>query len=396
MRVRVLVAALAALALFTSACGGGDDDDDAPAADETTSTTLSVADAANAYTEPGPYPVGITTLELEGGIPVEVWYPAVEGTAGEDTYDVRTMVPQSITDLLTADVPATFTTGAGRDADVAGGEFPLVLFSHGYSGFRQQSTFLTAHLASWGMIVAAPDHWSRDLYHALDSFLGGVPVEANDSVDDLRFTRELMESEHAATGSRFEGHVGSGPVAAVGHSAGGGSVLGLAPDDGIAGYVSLASGASLGTRGAPSPQPLVLPDKPSLFVAGSLDAIASVETATKPAFEAAPAPARLWVIEGAGHLAFADICTYGNGSGIIGVAVASGLGPFLDAAPEFRALGEDGCLEPAVAVADTFPIVKHVVTSWLRELFGVDAVPVGLGPDVAGEYSVPVEIEENL
>jgi len=397
MRVRVLVAALATLALVASACGGGDDDAAAPEVEETTSTTLSVAEAAAAYTGPGPYPVGVTTLELEGAIPVEVWYPAVEGSTGEDTYDVRDLIPPSVSQLLTAEIPATFTTAAARDADVADGEFPLVLFSHGYTGFRQQSTFLTAHLASWGMIVAAPDHWSRDIFHTLDTFLGGTAIETNDSVDDLRLTRVLMEAEQAAAGSPFEGHVATNQIAAVGHSAGGGTVLGIAPDGGIAGYVSMASGARLGGPDAPaSDEPLVLPDKPSLFLAGSLDGIVSAEETTRPSFDAATAPSRLWIIEGAGHLAFSDLCTFGNGSGIIGVAVASGLGPFLDAAPQFRSLGEDGCLEPAVSVEDTFPIVKHVVTSWLRELFGVDAVPVGLGPDVAGEYSVPVEIEENL
>ena len=35
---------------------------------------------------------------------------------------------------------------------------PLVVFSHGNSGLRRQSTFLTTHLASWGFVVAAPDH----------------------------------------------------------------------------------------------------------------------------------------------------------------------------------------------------------------------------------------------
>jgi hypothetical protein len=139
-----------------------------------------------------------------------------------------------------------------------------------------------------------------------------------------------------------------------------------------------------------------MPDDPSLFVAGKLDAIADWQTVTKPAFAAAPAPSRLWVIDGMGHNGFDDFCTFGNGSGIIGVAVASGLGPLLDAQPQFRRLGEDGCLSPAVAVTDTFPIVQHVVTAFLREAFGEDAMPVGLGPEVADQYAVPVTIEEKL
>ena len=121
-----------------------------------------------------------------------------------------------------------------------------MLFSHGSSGFRYQSSFLTSHLASWGMVVAAPDHWSRDLYHFTDRILGGPAVTPNDSVDDLRFTRALMETEHATAGSRFEGHLVTDMVAAMGHSAGGFSVLVLASDPEIDGYVSLSSGAGGG------------------------------------------------------------------------------------------------------------------------------------------------------
>ena len=124
------------------------------------------------YTEAGPYPVGVTTLELAAGNKVEVWYPAVEGTTGAEFYDTRDFVPPAIKALLTADVPARYDYTAGRDAVVADGQFPVVLFSHGYSGMRFQSTFLTAHLASWGMVVAAPDNWSRDLFHVLSAPIG--------------------------------------------------------------------------------------------------------------------------------------------------------------------------------------------------------------------------------
>jgi predicted dienelactone hydrolase len=398
--------AVVALAILTGACSSSDSPDasnptDAPTTPTiATPTTLSTAAAAAAYTEPGPFPVGVTTLELDGGIPVEIWYPAVAGSTGEVSYDMRDKVPQTVKDLLTADVPAIYTITAGRDADVAAdGAFPLVLFSHGFSGIREQSSFLTAHLASWGMIVAAPDHWSRDLYHVLDRTLGGPTIVTNDSVDDLRFTRALIEDENSRADSRFFGRVDATRIAAVGHSAGGGSVLGLAPDDGIAGYVSLASGASNGapdTPNTPTTAAPALPATPSLFVAGQLDAIVPWDEATKPAFDAAPAPSRFWLLDGVGHNGFDDFCTFGDGKGIIGVAEASGLSGFLDSAPQFRALGEDGCLPPAAPVADTFPIVRHVVTAWLRELFGVDAQPVGLSSDVAGEYSVPVTIEEKL
>jgi hypothetical protein len=37
--------------------------------------------------------------------------------------------------------------------------------------------------------------------------------------------------------------------------------------------------------------------------------------------------------------------------------------------------------------------VQHVVTAWLRQALGLDAQPVGLGPEVAGAYPVEVQID---
>ncbi|MBP9054293.1 MAG: hypothetical protein KBF94_16880, partial [Ilumatobacteraceae bacterium] len=135
-----------------------------------------------------------------------------------------------------------------------------------------------------------------------------------------------------------------------------------------------------------------LPGKPSFFIGGSVDALASFATLTQPAFEAAPSPSLLWEIEGAGHNAFDDFCTFGNGTGIIGVAEASGLGALLDSIPQLRSLGEDGCVPPAIPVDITFPIINHAVTAWVRNLFGIDTEAVGLGDDVAGAYDTPVTI----
>lgn len=365
---------------------------DAPATDAPT-TTLDPAIAAEAYTEPGPYPVGVTTLQLTKGPKVEVWYPAVDGSNGTEVYDVRDFVPEAVRALLTGDAPATFTYSATRDAAVADGAYPIVLFSHGFSGMRLQSTFLTSHLASWGMIVVSPDHPSRSLEGVLGATASG---DRADSVDDLLQSLDLITALGSDPTSPFDGHVDDEHVAAVGHSAGGGTVLGAADDPRIDGYVSLASGRLLGredpttTTIAPPPE---MPDKPSFFMAGSADAVVPAETVTRVAYEAAPAPSLLWILDGVGHNGFDDFCTFGNGTGIIGVAEASGLGAYLDSQPQLKALGQDGCLPPARPVAETFPVIEHGVTSWLRSLFGVDPEPVGLGPDYADAFAVPVTIE---
>ena len=391
-----------AIGLITSltmvACGSSttsspdtDPSDTAVTTDPTTTAApTTIPDAATMaalYTEAGPYPVGVTSLELAAGNKVEVWYPAIEGTTGTDSYDMRDFIPEAISALLTADVPAVYEYSAGRDAGAATGTFPVVLFSHGSSGIRFQSTFLTSHLASWGIIVASPDHWSRDLFHTLSAPVG----DRNSSVTELLETLDLITAENVRPGSRLEGMVDAERVVAMGHSAGGGTILGAALDDRIDGYISLASGA-LGMGGDSSTAP-ALPDKPSFFIAGALDAIISAEESTRPSFEAVPGPSRLWIIDGVGHNGFDDFCTFGNGSGIIGVAIASGLGPLLESLGGLKRLGEDGCLPPAQPVDLGFPIIRHAVMAQLRFWFGDDASPMGLDADVADQYELAIDID---
>jgi predicted dienelactone hydrolase len=306
-----------------------------------------------------------------------VWYPAADdAVAGKQkaTYDQTTPLP----DNLKALVPAEFNTVVTMDAftDVAAsakGPFPVVLFSHGFSGFRDQSTFLTTWLASWGMVVAAPDHPTRDLQGVL-----APSAHAETDTADLSATLDLLQSENTRAASLLHGHIDLGHVAAVGHSAGGATVIKFASDPRVDGYVSLASGNALETgRGAPSTT-IPEPSKPSLFMAGADDTVVPPAT-TRAAFSTAPAPSYLWVIAGAGHNAFADLCIAAKGhGGLIALADSAGIGSLIPSG--LRRLATDGCVPPAVAVTKTWPVIDQAVTSFLRNLFGLDPKPVGLGP----------------
>ena len=97
-------------------------------------------------------------------------------------------------------------------------------------------------------------------------------------------------------------------------------------------------------------------------------------------------------MDATGHNGFDDFCTFGNGSGIIGFAEASGLGPVLDAQPQLRALGQDGCLPPAAPVDQAFPVIREATTSFLQSLFDVDGA-VALGVTDAATVAVTTDAD---
>ena len=237
----------------------------APTTEALPTTTAPPTIGPAAYATAGPYPVGVTTLTLPTGVAVEVWYPTTAEPTGVIGYDVRDYVPPDVRALLSQDVEAGYWFPGSRDTPVADGRFPLVVFSHGYSGIRVQSSFLTGHLASWGMIVAAPEHASRDLTNVLAQTASGNDDEA---VADVLQTLDLITAEDVTAGGRFEGRVDLDHVALVGHSAGGRTILGAGLDTRVDGYVSMASGGP--ADGA------AYPATPSLFLAGTLDGVVPV------------------------------------------------------------------------------------------------------------------------
>jgi len=362
------LATLTGAALVASACGASVSDPAPSPSTWAVTTTIAttttepapIAPSLTDLAEPGPFGVGVRTI-VDESVTVEVWYPTEQGSATE-SYDLRDFTPEIIRNLLAADADSVFTYAATREAPVAGDALGLVLFSHGFAGMRLQSTTITTHLASHGFVVAAPDHPSRDLFNVLGASATG---DRDAPLAELLAARALVLDDPQL------GPVAGENFAAIGHSAGGGTVLSLAGrgEPGLLGYISLAAGAS----------DAAMPNVPSLFIAGSLDRIAAPEAA-ETAHSSAPPPSTLWVIDGAGHNAFDDFCLVGSGTGIIGVAVASGLGPLLDAQPQLRALGEDGCLPPALEVALTAPVINAAITaqvlSWVdRPAPSLDAWP---------------------
>ena len=325
------------------------------------------------YAEAGPYAVGERTVKLKSGVKVEVWYPAKRAdTTGrpEATYDVAEWLPEFL--VPEGGVSVTYPSGGVRNARVAKGAFPLVVFSHGYAGFRTQSSELTAALASWGLVVAAPDHPSRNLTKVM---LG--PAGTTTDLQDLGDTITFIGSKAKKKGSWLHRHVDMARVGAVGHSAGGRAVENLAvTDKRVDTFVGMA-GASVGALDQEAPK---VPKVPGLLLAATDDGIVGLDRMDQ-AYDAMRAPKRIVYFGGFGHLVFSDLCEIGDeDGGLLSLAAAVGITVPAPLVP----LATDGCVEPATDPTLAWPAIQHVVVAHLRQVFGTDRSAAALtGLDVA-------------
>ncbi|MFC7494627.1 MULTISPECIES: alpha/beta hydrolase family protein [unclassified Nocardioides] len=328
----------------------------------------------DSFAERGPFKVGEVTLALPANdAPVEVWYPAHRvDVAGKRPahYDLVDWLPSYLQSALPDGAKVTHPSGGVRRVPVAEGRFPLVVFGHGYAGFRTQSSFLTSWLASWGFVVAAPDHRSRDLTAVL-----GEPDDSTSDVRDLRATITLLRELDGRPSGRFSGHVDTERVGAVGHSAGGAAVEALAVvDRRVATFVAMA-GATVGAFGEEKSGPRSrVPHRPGLILAGTADGVAEVDGLVA-AYDALRTPKRLVLLEGAGHHAFSDLCEVGAERG--GLLAIADLLEF--PVPErLQTLATDGCEPPALAPRKAWPAVRQATVAHLRQVLGLDRSRAGL------------------
>ncbi|MBW2425861.1 MAG: dienelactone hydrolase family protein [Deltaproteobacteria bacterium] len=250
----------------------------------------------------GPYAVGIVQAEPsafgepERRLPTDVWYPARQGhSRGAEAPHPFGRPHSAEPGLPPIDTPC-----------------PLILFSHGNSGLRRQSTFLTTHLASWGYVVAAPDHVGNTFEEMAaitsEEERRSVHLEVRDRRprDLLGVLRALLDEDLlAARRPPLQPH----PVGVLGHSFGGWTALKLPrlePRVRALCCLAPASEPFVGRR-AFEPDELPLPDHVSaLVLAAREDVLVDLETSVRPLARRLGEGARLEVIERADHFHFCD------------------------------------------------------------------------------------------
>ena len=168
----------------------------------------------------GPYPVGTMDMVLENEdrpLPVSIWYPALnpDGLAEERIYP---LIYPPVFPPLEAYGKALFEAVP----DTENGSYPLVVWSHGFTSFRNANLFFVEHLASWGFVVIAPDHLgmtAAEVANDPDSFWPMYYLAPKDVSLVIDFA-EQINSEGVMSGMIDLEH-----IAASGHSAGGFTAL---------------------------------------------------------------------------------------------------------------------------------------------------------------------------
>jgi predicted dienelactone hydrolase len=251
------------------------------------------------HAQRGPHPVGVVSVAVpspgrdapEREVVTEIWYPSAESESGK---------------------PAEHPMGRPHDAREAAvpapGSYPLVAFSHGNSGLRHQSTFLTTHLASWGFVVAAPDHTGN-------TFFEMIRIKSEDERKRVHF--EARRNRPADLNAVIECAISGDPrwssvdprgIGVAGHSYGGWTAFKMPGRDprvrAVCGFAP-ASEPFVGRKAFDADE-LPLRDVATLVVAGIDDVLVDLETSVRPLFERLEAPRALIGIERTDHFHFCD------------------------------------------------------------------------------------------
>ena len=213
----------------------------------------------------GPYPVGTFSLMLVDesrpelyssnpdeprAIMVQVWYPAEMTDKVEIApwMEKAEIMGPAIADYL--DLPLFFLdhlkysrSNAYEFAPLAGSQdvYTLLLFSHGWNGFRAQNTYQMEELASHGYVVVAPDHTYGSVTTVFPDdrvagnnpdalpFDAGLPLDefkpianqlAEQWAGDLSFILDRLSQDYSGM---LSGRLDLEHVGVLGHSTGGGA-----------------------------------------------------------------------------------------------------------------------------------------------------------------------------
>ncbi len=198
------------------------------------------------------------------------------------------------------------------------GKFPLIVFSHGYTGCGTQSVFITEQLARNGFVVVAPDHADAGCSSAGGKRSRPPQPQVNfgnpsDWTNQTDLDRKI-DIQHAIDGALqsavFGAMIDATRIVGMGHSLGGYTILGMAgawsdwADPRIRAAILLS----------PYSQPFIVQNTlsgvhiPVMYQGGTLDfGITPAISKNSGAYDATPAPKYFVELSAAGHFAWTNL-----------------------------------------------------------------------------------------
>jgi len=188
---------------------------------------------------------------------------------------------------------------AGDNTDVATGQFPIIVFGHGFVMSVSSYENIWTALTPLGYIVALP------------TTEGGAPSHSDFGMD-LAFLINKIKSEGANSSSPFYQKVGA-TSAVMGHSMGGGSSF-LACENNTVPTVMITLAAAVTDPSSVTAAAHVT--IPSMVISGAEDCVAPPSEHQVPMFDSLAAECKVYIsINGGGHCNFANYnfaCTFGE------------------------------------------------------------------------------------
>ncbi|MCB9421538.1 MAG: hypothetical protein H6667_17165 [Ardenticatenaceae bacterium] len=264
---------------------------------------------------------------------VQVWYPAQPPEPGikpalylEDievagpAIAQRLNMPAFLLDHLNLAYSQSFTDAEIANEDTA---YPVIIFSHGLNGFRNQNTTMIQELASYGYVVAAIDHTYANIFTVFPDgrvtfyeprIFSDDPAEPPRNshtlvgvwAQDIAFVLDQMAFWQEEAGNRFNGRLDLNHVGVFGHSTGGGAMAEFCLTDprcqaglGLDAWVEPVSNAVL--NGMPVPLMLIQADH---WQSESDD---NNSPRARAIYEAGLADSYLLIVAGAAHYDFTDL-----------------------------------------------------------------------------------------
>jgi hypothetical protein len=275
-------------------------------------------------TQPGPWPVGVRTVNLPlgaGNTPVEVWYPARPGSESERpkvSYDMTAWLPPE------HGIPAAAPkVQIGCDCyrelppDLEHGPYPVVVYVHGAASFRASAASQVSHWASRGFIVIAADHPGLVLR---DTLAGAGGCSGSGIPQDFAHTRDVpaLFGALAQQGGIFgflEDSIDVQRVALAGHGDGAAYAADNGAQPGVKLIMSLSDTSVIPAEGMLAG---------TFYLSGTQDKIVPYNGVVR-AYEATARNVRPTLLAGmtnVGHLGFTDMCWARNSDGQDAVAMA--------------------------------------------------------------------------